>query len=307
MPLYDFFEKKDPRKLKRKDLPENTDYQYIITKLLLYSELYGKVTEQLKTDGKITNEVINAKKPKIEYDFLMPYDEAAEYFENLGVISAADFYDDLTTNAGQAFTISHINNIETLEYVQFSITSQLEKGVVDPTKLKEIIQQAAVSRGDDPLSLHHLDTVVRTNLQTAFSKGRYEEQKTGPNEFWEYVATIDGRETEICNALDGKIFKRSDPFWSNNYPPNHFNCRSTVVTLDAETLKEEGLSVERSGRDYLKKQGNLKPGKGFSNNPSKGLDKWLDKKAKEHKIAKPKDQKPVTTTKGEKEWLKKQG
>jgi SPP1 gp7 family putative phage head morphogenesis protein len=42
----------------------------------------------------------------------------------------------------------------------------------------------------------------------------------------------DAQTTEICQPLDGITLPVGDPFWDEFYPPNHWNCRSTVLQLD---------------------------------------------------------------------------
>jgi SPP1 gp7 family putative phage head morphogenesis protein len=42
----------------------------------------------------------------------------------------------------------------------------------------------------------------------------------------------DAQTTEICEPLDGITLPVGDPFWDEFYPPNHWNCRSTVLQLD---------------------------------------------------------------------------
>ena len=42
----------------------------------------------------------------------------------------------------------------------------------------------------------------------------------------------DAQTTEICEPLDGITLPINDPFWDEFYPPNHWNCRSTVLQLD---------------------------------------------------------------------------
>lgn len=47
----------------------------------------------------------------------------------------------------------------------------------------------------------------------------------------------DQNTSEICAPLDGITLPVDDPFWSEYYPPNHYNCRSTVEQL------EDGVAV----------------------------------------------------------------
>lgn len=47
----------------------------------------------------------------------------------------------------------------------------------------------------------------------------------------EFDAVIDDRTSAICRPLNGVVKPVDDPFWDQYYPPNHFNCRSTVRQL----------------------------------------------------------------------------
>ena len=49
--------------------------------------------------------------------------------------------------------------------------------------------------------------------------------------YLEYVAVMDNHVTDKCARLDGVIRHVDDPFWKQYYPPNHYNCRSTVKQL----------------------------------------------------------------------------
>lgn len=48
----------------------------------------------------------------------------------------------------------------------------------------------------------------------------------------QFDAVLDERTSKICNELDGVIKPVNDAFWDTYYPPNHFNCRSTVRQLN---------------------------------------------------------------------------
>lgn len=247
-----------------------------MTKLLTYSELLGRKSSDYN--------VFKNSKNDIEFSYDMDYNEAADYFKKIHSIDARIFYKTLSRNAGRAFTISWVNSIETLEDIRKEFEKQTRKSF-DPNELKAFIQETVISRGDDPLKPTHLANVVRTNVQTAFSKGRIEAQIELKKDYWQYYAVVDGRETPLCHTLDGKIFKSSDPFWEKYYPPNHYQCRSTVVALDADEIDED---PEDDGLEYLKKSDldakDIEPGRGFQYSPKNSLDEHLKIKAKEHKI-----------------------
>lgn len=236
----------------------------------------------------------------------MPYNEAAEYFEKIHSIHATQFYKALSRYAGRSFTISWVNSIETLEDIRKELAKQT-KEKLDPVELKKLINQVIESRGETPLKPSHLANVVRTNVQTAFSKGRMETQIEAGKEFWQYLTVMDGRETELCHTLNTKIFKSSDPFWKQYYPPNHYQCRSTVIAIDPDELDPDE-TPEADGLDYLKKSDlkNIKPGRGFQYSPLNALDKHINQKCKEHKIDPVESKTPATNNTVDKEFLLKQ-
>lgn len=47
----------------------------------------------------------------------------------------------------------------------------------------------------------------------------------------QFDAVIDSQSTDICKGLNGTILPITHSFWNKFYPPNHFNCRSTVRQL----------------------------------------------------------------------------
>lgn len=86
-------------------------------------------------------------------------------------------------------------------------------------------------------------TLVRTSINqvaNAASMAVYESNQDVTKEY-RYVATLDGRTSAICRALDGKRF----PYGQGPVPPQHFGCRSKVVAvIDYEGLGFPELDSE---------------------------------------------------------------
>lgn len=61
-----------------------------------------------------------------------------------------------------------------------------------------------------------------------------------------FVATLDSRTSEICQAMDNKVFKYSEREEGYNYPPLHPNCRSTTRGYLG---KEAEKDLERRARN----------------------------------------------------------
>jgi SPP1 gp7 family putative phage head morphogenesis protein len=112
-----------------------------------------------------------------------------------------------------------------------------------------------------------LETIYRTNLQHAYSRGRWEQQNDPAvkaiRPFWEFSAVLDGRTSPYCRPVDGTVLAADDPFWRTHNPPLHHNCRSTIISLTEEQAKERGITPSGSP---------VAPAVGFGNAP--GDDRW---------------------------------
>ena len=67
-------------------------------------------------------------------------------------------------------------------------------------------------------------------------------------EEYEIVATLDSHTSEICQDMDGKVFKMSERQIGINAPPFHVYCRSTTVP-HFDDWQELGIDLERAARD----------------------------------------------------------
>lgn len=94
---------------------------------------------------------------------------------------------------------------------------------------------------------YYLENVYRTNMFFQYSIGNYKQLKEDEKLFpyWQYHAVDDNRTTSICRTLNGKIYKATDPFWNIYYPPNHYQCRSTVICLSKDDMEEYGYKVSK--------------------------------------------------------------
>lgn len=138
--------------------------------------------------------------------------------------------------------------LEVIEAENYNFIGDWEYNVLKKTRV-EII--AAIKDGrpistvlnilDDELNnltSIQLDRYARTKHTEVMNNARREYfDSTGVVAGYQYSAIMDDRTTEICAALDGKIFKADDA----PTPPLHFNCRSTLIPI---TIYEEFKPTE---------------------------------------------------------------
>lgn len=163
----------------------------------------------------------------------------------------------------RAFTVAGVAQVRLLSDVWNALDAAIERGeTFEEFKAKIGDKLRKAWGGEEP---SHLETVFRTNIQTAYSHGRYA-QMTDPvtmarRPFWKYSAVQDGRTTEVCKPLGGTILPADSPFWNTHCPPLHFNCRSTIIALSKVAAERQGISKDEPDVEADEGFG-LAPGKG---------------------------------------------
>lgn len=176
--------------------------------------------------------------------------EAIEWFRRRVPITDAQ-YAAIVLDANRfAFWIAGISQLDLVADVQRSLERAVAAGESFATWRKKIVEriERAWRRNDATPSNPpwRLETIFRTNVQRAYSHGRYE-QITDPvvleaRPYWMFDAILDERTTDECEALNGVIRPASDPYWNGKIPPRHFNCRSGLRTLRASQALRRGIT-----------------------------------------------------------------
>lgn len=116
---------------------------------------------------------------------------------------------------------------------------------LDPTSLPRGVQLG------DPVQPWHARVIARTNIAQAQQRAQRAmlEDKITEDLFpaFQYSAVLDGRVRATHAALDNRIFKRDNPIWDRIWPPLFFNCRCTVVGVNAEDWDGEESSTRLPG------------------------------------------------------------
>ena len=166
----------------------------------------------------------------------------AQWGVGLPFREAMDFF------KAQGMTIANTTKADLLGEMKGAIRRSMETGSTLESFRKEA-RSIYESAGYTALAPHHIDTIYRTNMQSAYQAGRYK-QMTDPaviaaRPYWRYVSVMDGRTRPPHAAMNGKIYRYDDPIWQSWYPPNGFNCRCTVVTVSGSEMTREGWKVEK--------------------------------------------------------------
>ena len=144
----------------------------------------------------------------------------------------------------------------------------IDAAIADGTTFEEFrknLEPTLRSMGWDKLNPYRLETVFRTNVQTAYQSGRYRwmSAASADRPFWRYIATDDNRVRPAHLSMNNRVFRADDPIWDTWYPPNGFSCRCTVQTLTSGQISRQKITVENGSAV------DVEPDKGFDHNPGK--------------------------------------
>ncbi|MGE8653496.1 MAG: phage minor head protein [Acinetobacter gandensis] len=160
--------------------------------------------------------------------------EALQYAHEKKIVLPDEFYSmDLKTRQ-MATTVSFLSSLEQVETVIKSLNKTLANGGTFNDFQKLIAESEII------LPKHYLDTVFRTNIQSAYGHGRWQQQNRNKakHPYLMYSAIDDSRVRPAHLALNRIVLPIDHPFWLTHYPPLGFRCRCTVIALtEAQALK----------------------------------------------------------------------
>ena len=236
--------------------------------VLFVTTVMADLAGQLMVAGReseIVRLAANDPPPKPFLD--LPWADALNYFRKRGLVRETDFQ----TLLGDYAQRSAVARRLMLDNIQSEVMRHLDSAI----EQGQTFQQFADNVDDltDSLGLargapSYLQTVFRTNVQSAYGAGRYR-AITNPTvrrarPFVQYRTAGDLRVRDEHAVLDGLTFASSDPTWHRISPPNGYNCRCSIVTLSSEQAAGLQIATEIPA--------GFKPTPGFDNPPSPELD-----------------------------------
>lgn len=203
------------------------------------------------------------------------YEVAAGYFKDKLALTAKDYYALDKRYREMAFTVSGYSSLKILQKFQDELTAAIENGT-SMNEFRQTMNDFLSRNGYDELHPLQVENIFRTNIQTAYNVGAYEEM-TDPTAmrlrpYWRYEAVEDERTRPAHLAMNGKVFPADNPVWDIWYPPNGYKCRCSVTSLSRREVDAQGITVEDELPDRLPYDIGYvspRPPHGFDNNPAK--------------------------------------
>lgn len=173
----------------------------------------------------------------------LPWAEAIEEFKARGIISE----DELSRLISDYAMRSQEARQLMLEHLRKRTRELLVEALEQGGTFREFatqINSELSGLGIDAADPAYLQTVFRTNIQTAYGAGRYRAledpviRETRP--YVQYRTVGDARVRPNHAALDGKVFSLDSDEWRRIAPPGGFGCRCSMVSLTREEFEAEG-------------------------------------------------------------------
>ena len=176
---------------------------------------------------------------------VLPPKEALDFWRKKVPMTAESFQSLAAEYRVRAFTVSKLSQLDQIMAVQKSLDRALSQGK-SMTEWRENIENFFVRAGWTGNVRYRLDTIFRTNIQTAHAAGRWAQAQDGKEDrpLAMYDAIEDGRTRPTHLAQDGKVYPLDHPFWREWWPPNGYRCRCSVRTLSREDAKSMGLKIQ---------------------------------------------------------------
>ncbi|WP_421793552.1 phage minor head protein [Hydrocarboniphaga effusa] len=200
--------------------------------------------------------------PNLGYAFGLEPKEAVAYFERLGYKVTDDWMATAEAVRGKAFAAAKSGSLDILKDLKAGLTHAAKTGESEASFIDRMGKLLA-EKGWDQNSPSRLKTVFRTNMQSAYMAGRWEQfqasKKSRP--YLQYVAVMDAVTRPSHAAMNGLVFHIDDPIWKTHYPPCGYNCRCRVRSHSAASLKAQKLTVRDSTGDTFTEQVNIGKGR----------------------------------------------
>lgn len=239
--------------------------------LFLESYLYGMASSAPLEEKEFADGITEVIAEPITFE------AASEFLKGRVSLKRSDYYRLSDFMKTRAFTVGRLSQLDAIDRVRTHLLKQIEGSTsslnefIEAIEADELLQVAGFS-SESPW---YLETVYRTNTMTNYNAGRAQEFQESKPVALEFLGIEDSRQTAVCAERTGIILPASDPFWERNWPPLHFNCRSTIRAIYKEEADVLGLDISSITKESKKKLGGIADtSNGFGANPIKDNAMW---------------------------------
>lgn len=163
-----------------------------------------------------------------------PFRASLDFLSRRLDLSADQIVDLADTYGGDADTIIRALGGDLNDKIGEALTDITRSGLHTSGGV-ERLREAFDAAGMGPRSNWQLETMYRTQVQTAYSAGQWNaNQDPAVQEIlwgYRYVTVGDDRVRPTHAAMDGMTASKDDPVWRTAFPPCGYNCRCTAIEI----------------------------------------------------------------------------
>lgn len=193
------------------------------------------------------------------------FEEAVSYFDKKVPVTAGVFYDLADHYRALAFTVSGYTEAQIIKKFYDELLDALENGTT-MEQFRQSMSGFLERQGYEGLTPFQADNIFRTNIQTAYQAGHYE-QMTDPDvmrlrPYWQYDAVNDSHTRPSHLAMDGRVFPADSPVWDTWYPPQWVPVplyRHHAVSQAGQRAGAEGRNGSAPGCGHRGRQNRAGP------------------------------------------------
>lgn len=199
-------------------------------------------------------------------------ERAASFFRSKGLIPTHTYKDLNAAQHAVDFTVAKLLDMALLG----DVAAAMDQAIADGKSLKwfqnnltPILEKGGwwgkTEDGQQLGSAWRLETIFRSNMQSAYSVGEWERITDNADvvPWLMYDSIEDSRRRPAHAEMDGTVLPVKHRWWLIHMPPNGYNCRCSVISLTTDEMEALGLKPTK-GR-ALKLIGD--PDDGWSYNP----------------------------------------
>lgn len=217
----------------------------------------------------------------------LQFEEAVAFAKSKITLSKPDYRKLSDQMRYRSWTVGRLSQIDAIDKVRGHYLAQLTGEAsslgtfIDSIKADEALMAAGF--GNE--SPWYYETVYRTNIMTDYNAGRALAFTQNQPVAMEFIGIEDSRQTEACASRTGTVLPYTDPWWETNWPPLHYNCRSTVRPIYRDEAEELGLDVKALQKTGVpRKAAKSPPSGGFGKNPAMDNEFWAPTAAQQDRI-----------------------
>lgn len=209
----------------------------------------------------------------INMSFDLKYEDAIKIAGSRKAVTPSDYRKLSEHIKQQAFTVGRLSQLDMVSKAKAVYMKAIEAEKVGD--IGSFIRDMAAVDSKAAGLVGYYQMVYRTNIQSDYNAAKAWKLQEDPPVFLQFVAIEDERTSDICSAKAGVTLPYNDTFWDNNWPPLHYNCRSTVRSIDADEAREMGL-LDDNGKltKRIKPKDIVKPQGTFGKKPTKDNAFW---------------------------------